>query len=576
MFALRPLPFSCFSLAVVAALLMRALAAAAPPKLSYLFPAGGQRGAKTEVRCLGDFSWPIKVWAPGVNVEVQKKKGELTISVPADLHADRVWLRLHNEEGVSTSVPFLIGSLPETREQEPNDSPNAAQELADVAPPPGDSQRTINGILEKNGDVDGFAVTLAAGQTLIASVDANTAFDSPMDSILQLCLPDGTLLAENHDSVGLDPRLAYTAQEMGTYIVRIFAFPAQPNQRIEFHGGSQYIYRLTLTTGPFISHCVPMAVQRLDDGSFEPDTVEVRGWNVPDGARLPVRQLASSDDWTEHCEMQGGLKYGLIRAHGWAGSARVHLLPWPCSATDPSATETKPAPLAIPSAAFGSIVRHNQKDHFQLSLRKGEPVELALDALSIRSSLVPFLRLLDHDGKVAAETSERGPIKDVTLQHTPKSDGNYRLEVSDRFQQSGPQHFYRLIARPRHTDFELTVDSESLTLSPDKPLDVTVNVTRTASKPTALGEISIEAVDLPAGVTSTTVISKPEGDSSGKVTLQLTTTGEAASSSLIRIRGVSAETEATRHAFAPARFGTRFERIWLTNTASDSPKTPAD
>ena len=105
-------------------------AAAAPPTLSHLFPAGGQRGTKVAVTCSGSFTWPVSVWAPGVEVAVGMESGKLEVSIPADLAADRIWLRLYNPEGASALAPFLIGSLPEIAEVEPNNAPRAAQPIA--------------------------------------------------------------------------------------------------------------------------------------------------------------------------------------------------------------------------------------------------------------------------------------------------------------------------------------------------------------------------------------------------------------------------------------------------------------
>ena len=180
--------------------------------------------------CAGKFEWPVKVFAPGIDVTAGSESGKLEISIPADLPADRVWVRLYNAEGASAAVPFLIGQLPEINEQEPNNTTRNAQALADP-------NVAINGGLTA-ADVDGFAVRLEAGQTLVAALDANTRLGSPMDAIVQVVSPDGIVLAENHDDLGLDPRLAFTATHAGTVIVRLFAFPAAPDTTIAFRGAT--------------------------------------------------------------------------------------------------------------------------------------------------------------------------------------------------------------------------------------------------------------------------------------------------------------------------------------------------
>ena len=95
---------------------------AAPPTFSHLLPAGGQRGTKVLVTASGSFTWPVKVWSPGVPAIAAAEAGKLGITIPPDLAADRVWLRLYNAEGATAAVPFLIGNLPELMEHEPNNA----------------------------------------------------------------------------------------------------------------------------------------------------------------------------------------------------------------------------------------------------------------------------------------------------------------------------------------------------------------------------------------------------------------------------------------------------------------------
>jgi hypothetical protein len=97
-----------------------------------------------------------------------------------------------------------------------------------------------------------------------------------MDAILQVVSTNGFVLEENNDDHELDPQIVFTAKNEGTYILRIFAFPAQPDTSIRCAGGETYIYRLTLTTRGFGDHTFPLAVSR-----GEPATVEVSGWNIP-------------------------------------------------------------------------------------------------------------------------------------------------------------------------------------------------------------------------------------------------------------------------------------------------------
>ena len=89
------------------------------------------------------------------------------------------WLRAYNAEGASGLRPYIVGTLPEVMEKEPNDEPRKAQKIEG-------STVVVNGKLEKNGDVDCFAVELKKGQTLVASLEAHDTLRSPMDGMLQV------------------------------------------------------------------------------------------------------------------------------------------------------------------------------------------------------------------------------------------------------------------------------------------------------------------------------------------------------------------------------------------------------
>src|SRR5438046_833348 len=265
-------------------------ALAAPPKVNHLFPAGCQRGQSVAVTAAGDFSvWPVEVWADraGVSLTAEKDKGKFKAEVAADAVPGVYWLRAHNAEGASILKPFVVGTLPEIAESEPNDAPEKPQAV--------EPRVVVNGKLGKTGDVDGYRVELQAGQTLVASLQANSVLGSPMDALLQVCelverssgSPEAFVVAQNHDAVGLDPQIAFTAPRQSAYLVRLFAFPATPDAAIRFAGGNDYLYRLTLTTGPFIDHVLPPAAPG------EESQVKLGGWNLEPGATAIVPPLSA-------------------------------------------------------------------------------------------------------------------------------------------------------------------------------------------------------------------------------------------------------------------------------------------
>ena len=560
---LRARVFSASLLAAVSTVFGSAGASSAPPTLKHLFPAGGQRGSQVVTTCTGEFSWPAKVFAPGVDVVLGEEEGKLEVSISQDLAADRVWIRLYNEEGISTAVPFLVGNLQEVDEQEPNNSPGDAQALAE-------NSVTVNGVLQANGDVDAFAVSLDSGQTLVAAVDAHTRLGSPMDAILQVASTDGLVLAENHDDIGLDPRLTFTATKPGTYIVRLFAFPSAPNSTIAFRGDAGFIYRLTLTTGPFITHSDPLSVSQADPGE-----VEVFGWNIPPNTRIPVVAFGGSlfGDHQEF-EVLGPLRIspdarlGFAFAPQFGGAARVRLVPHPIVSAIGEPNSDNPMRLVPPIAVTGRLGIPREVDDFHVPLLEGQRVVISVESQSLNLPLAPVVRLIDPSGAIVSESNDPTKSREAVITHDVTQDGDYQVMVGDQFRHGGERYFYSLTVRLEEPDFELSASADSIVVTTEKPTEFEVTVQRRGSSNGSIGPITIEAVGLPLGVTAPAVVSEPEGDTAAKVSFQFSTNGVGFFAGPIRIVGTANEpVEIQRTARTPARFSSSSETMWLTAMA---------
>jgi hypothetical protein len=529
---------------------------AAPPVLSHLMPAGGQRGTKVTVTCTGEFAWPVKAWASGLDVVPATEAGKLDISIPADLAADRIWVRLHNAEGASAIVPFLIGNLPEIEEREPNNAPRTAQVLTTP-------QVTINGVL-LDADVDGFAVLLQAGQTLVAAVDANTRLGSPIDAILQVASAEGTVLAENHDDLHLDPRLAFTPTRAGTYIVRLFGFPSTPGTKIAFHGAANCIYRLTLTTGKYITHALPLSVSKSDPG-----TALVLGWNIPPGMRLPVVRFGDSrltdlQEFEPYSDLRTlpDAQLGLAFAADCAGAARIRLNPDHIKSVPLEADTENPLPL--PASLTGWLKTRGEADVYRVPLQKGQSLIATVESRNLGFPLDPFVLLADPTGAVVAEVDDTGPTRDAVVTHRAAHDGEYRLTIRDRYRQGGARHCYLLTVRLDEPDFELSTAADAVVVSTGKPTEVSIKVQRRGPSDGSVGPIMIEAANLPAGVEVKGIVSEPTGPTASEVKLTVTATGPPFSGPIRIVGRASLPKAIERFARTPAKLGASLETIWLT------------
>ena len=207
-------------------------AEAAPPTLEYIFPAGAARGQTVTLTAAGQWpAWPLDIWTDRRDVTVRcgEKQGELQVAVAADAACGVCWLRLFHADGASGLRPLVIGTLPEVVEQEPNDSPDKPQAVSLPA--------TVNGRLEKSGDVDAYAVDLQKGQTLVASLLAHRVLGSPLDGVLQICDRQGFVLQQIDDECGLDPQTAFVAPRTTGMGCACSRFPTRPTAPLHLPAG---------------------------------------------------------------------------------------------------------------------------------------------------------------------------------------------------------------------------------------------------------------------------------------------------------------------------------------------------
>ena len=497
----------CGPLAIVC--LIASAASAAPPKINNLFPAGAQQGQTVTVTAAGDFStWPANVWfdRSGLAVTAEKDKGKFTIDVAKEAAPGTYWLRAYNADGASTLRPFIVGTLAETAETEPNDTPDKPQAITGSV--------VINGKLGKSGDVDGFRMELKSGETLVASLQANSTVGSPMDAVLQICQlaqrrytapssatssgeshgVEAYVAVQNHDAIGLDPQIAFTVPATGDYLVRVFAFPATPDSSVRFAGGDDYIYRLTLTTGPYVDHALPLAVPLVES------QVELGGWNLPPKSTTIVAPFGSVAD--PLTPPDGPLAWiGLNQAAGAFAVARV----------DTPVMSATASELTVPGTVSKRLSSPNQVDTYLFSGTKGQKLRIRVVAKALGFPTDTILAVLDSAGAVLAEADDTGrDDRDPQLEFTPPADGKYSVTVKDLAGRSGPRLVYRLSIEPVLPDFSLALAADSFILEKDKPLEIPVNL---AVRDGLRDPIELHAVGLPPGIIAEPVTFTPSGDS---------------------------------------------------------------
>lgn len=509
-------------------------AQSAAPDVKYLYPAGATRGTTVEVSPGGNTGdWPPQIWVnrPDVTVVPAAEKGKVSITVSPDAVPGIRWIRLYNTHGAAAPLPFVVGTLPEVNEQEPNDIATKPQALANSA-------CVVNGRLEKRGDVDTFAVSLTKGQTLVAAVTANEMLDSPMDAVLQVTSARGSVLAQNDDECGLDPLLPFTAPADGLYLVRLFAFPATPDSSISFAGGENFVYRLTVTTDAFVDGSLPLAVSQTG-----PTEVELIGWNLRD----VDRRRALDPSITE------------LFSPEWANSLSLPLVPLRSAIEIEPNAAAAPQSLDLPAVVSGRIGEPRDRDAFRVHLTKGQ-WHFSIESRSLGYPLDAVLELFDTAGKSLARADDSGNNRDAELKFTAPADGDYTLVVSDLYEHGGPRYFYRLSIAPPEADFALSIPQHAYTATVGKPLEIPLTIDRRNGFE---GEIDIRVEGLPDGITASPAKSAAKGETAKSV--KLTITGASPCAGPIRIVGTSADPVSRTHlAEFPLAAGARLSDLWLT------------
>jgi hypothetical protein len=517
---------------------------AAPPQAEQFFPPGGQLGQTVEIDVVGKFErWPPQVWVSraGLTLTPIEKKGKFTAQVAPDATPGACWVRLYDHQGASSPIPWIVGTLPEQTEVEPNDRPEQAPHFAT-------DPIVINGRLQARGDVDHFALHVSQGAVLVAEIESHCSLGSPLDATLQIVSTDGFVLAHNDDDRGLDPRIAFVAPRAGTYVVRVLGFPAAPNSSIALAGGPAFVYRLTITTHALLDYALPLAVRRNSS-----QTIELFGWNLPEeSTQIEVVTSGRPEQIT-------------LSDPRFTNRLSLPVIDHLCLCEqEPNDRETA-TPVEIPFTLSGRIAAAGDEDCVRFSAKAGEKFFISVESRMLGFPLDPVLEVFTLQGKSLARVDDMGDDRDAAIDFTVPADGEYVVSLSDLHRSASPRHVYRLTVRRSEPDFQVTLADDHFSVKAGETLEIPVTVNRLYGFDQ---EIAIEALDLPPGARCEPVVSAAEGDSSKSVNLAIKTTS-APYSGVVRVVGrtTGAEPVIRQGAAAVAGKPLSLAELWLTVTS---------
>ncbi|MFN5466974.1 MAG: PPC domain-containing protein, partial [Pirellulaceae bacterium] len=475
---------------------------AAPPELARWFPTGGQRGTTLELKAEGTLpDWPISAVAsdPRIALVAKETKGVFEVTIAPEVPPGLVTIRLHGPQGASVAKPWMIGGMPEVLEAEPNNGVMEAQSIASLP-------AAVSGRLEKSGDVDLYRVALTAGQQLVVQAIANRGLDAPLDSCLELLNTKGLVVARNHDSRGLDPMLVFIAPEPGEYLVRLYGFPSNPDSTIGLVGGEAMVYRLLISTGPWIDAVLPLALSKA-----HPNSVQPVGWNLPEAITATPRQVDPQS-------LADQVRWHPDWAEGYSHFA-ADLLPYPSRRLEATATVQLPQAIEPPVMLSGQLGLADQRLAVQWPVTKESRWRIHLESQALGLPVDGLLELWDAEGKRLVRQDDGGVEGDPKLDWKSPFDGVVTLRISDLFGHGSAEHLFRVSVLPIEPSFRIHRAEDLVRGEVGKPVEIAVEVERRDGWNSPL-EISVEG--LPEGMQCPPVRSENEGDSAKKVVLQWT------------------------------------------------------
>ena len=476
-----------------------------PPQLDYLFPAGGRQGTTVELEIGGYLDpWPVKVWTdcPGLKFEVDKDAfvhtaaetesspgillyerkgiGKLVVEIAEDAPIGRHLVRVYTPYGASAPMPFVIGHRQEQSDQEINDTLERAQPISQLPVTIngrlwGDHARQVlsrdlrTGRVHFRSDTDTYAITLEAGQWLIASTEA-CALGYAIDTVLDLREVNGAKLAHNNDVhfSTYDSFLAYQAGKSGTYLLQVLAFHLQrptSNQKPDLVLRDSAVYRLTLSHGPHAQYTYPASVLR-----GEKTHVQVYGINLPSltGALNHELDLSGNHIVDHHL---------MITTPNFENQLRVEVGDGPAIHEDePNDRRDTAQTVTMPVDAHGRIDRPGDKDYFAFTAKQEQQVTFTLS--SSQRSGYPLLGVLEiEDTKGEQLALNAATHSDPHLRWQAPEDGTFYLRVSELTTRGGPRYIYRI-----HMDsaqhFAPTVPADRYHVQPGRSQEVKFTINR--------------------------------------------------------------------------------------------------
>lgn len=443
------------------------------PEIGGLLPSGGPRGQITHVRLDGKnltnarlhFNGSgIIIKSQNVNPAGDRLTAELSIDPKASLGPHEV--RISSSKGVSNGSRFWVDTLPNLVIDPP---------MQESAPPielEGKSPIVINSRIAAKAGRDRYILNASAGDIWVFDCYADR-IRSRFDPMMVLKNEAGISLKLAQSAWESDPHFFYRFAKTGKYFLTV--------HDSEYNGGTNYVYRMLTGRIPFIAGFSPRGGQPGAQVQLS-----LQGTNLPsDHVTLSIPATASTGTyWSEIISSTGvSLVLPLL----------VDSIPVTIAADSDSAS---PLP-AMPCNVDGTFTRFT-RNRFTFHATAKSKILFDLLGRRIGSRIDGEIRILDKTGKEIAENDDGIVLsKDARLEFTSPADGEYTLEVRNVEEITGPDCFYRLKATPVTPDFQISIETDRISIPAGGKIALKVDAEKFGGFD---GPIEIKMENLPAGV----------------------------------------------------------------------------
>lgn len=518
------------------------------PRLTALTPCGGKVGSTTEVTFVGtDVDEPQSLWfshpgikgtpiippPPKVDPKADPKKPapppppitKFTVTIGKEVPPGYYDVRFVSKRGISNPRIFVVGTLEEVLEKEPNNDVEQAQKV--------EIGTTISGVISAPTDVDYAAFTGKKGQRLVITCLC-TSIDSRLLPEMRLLDATGRQLAYHRPLPGNDGVLDVTLPADGDYMIRL-------NQFTYTQANNDYFYRLNISNTPYIEAVFPPMVEpgksaqltlygrNLPGGKVDAsavidgqplDKLEVNVQAPADP--LAQQRLTFSGTITPQSAMVDGFEYRLQSPSGVSNPVLITYAKAPVVIeNDKNDTWESAQAIPVPSEVAGRVDKRGDRDWYVIDCKKGDTYILEVISQRLGAPTDMYFLVRNFAGKTPVDvvpmqddnpetpnnkhmyTASRDP---VPFRFVAPADGKFHIlvgsHVADIF--AYPTHVYRLRISQEKPDFRVVVmpaedfrpDSTVLGQGSAQNFDVFA-IRQDGFK----GDITLTMENLPTGVT---------------------------------------------------------------------------